>query len=87
MTWSLTMKKNVMPKTLVLFNPKTEPSIEPYQVLPLQVIVDLSVMALNGDTTLSKAPELDLHHQLKFNVLSRILIEGGSYYPAKHQLA
>ena len=36
----------------------------PYRVLPLRVKVDLGVMAMKEYSTLPKAWELDLHHQM-----------------------
>ena len=40
-------------------------SIWPYQVLPLQVRVDLGAMAMKGYSSFPKAPELlEPHHQI-----------------------
>ena len=44
----------------VLFDSKTGP----YQMLPLQVRVDLRAMAINGYSAFPKAPGLELHHQI-----------------------
>ena len=43
----------------------TDPLLSPYQVLLLQVIVDLGEMAMKGYTTFPKAPALlEPHHQI-----------------------
>ena len=41
------------------------------QVLPLQIRVDLGIMAVNGYSTLSRSPELESHHQMQFSILPR----------------
>ena len=42
-------------------------------VLPLQVRVDLTVMA-KGYSTFPKAPELEFHYQIQFNVIPKALV-------------
>ena len=47
--------------SLVLFNPL----IGPYQVQPLQATVDLGAIAMEGCSTIPKAPTLlEPHHQI-----------------------
>ena len=57
----------------------------PQQVLPLWVRVDLEVMAIKGYSTLPKAPELELNHQMQYSIISRTL--GGSYPSVERQSA
>ena len=40
----------------------------PKQILRLRVRVDPGVIAMKGYFTLSKYPELELHHQMQFSV-------------------
>ena len=44
-------------------------------VLPIRVWMNLGIMAMKGYSTLYKAPELELHHQMGFCLIPRILIE------------
>ena len=45
--------------------------MESQQVLQLQVRVDLGVITIKGYSTLTRAPKVDLNHQMQFNVTSR----------------
>ena len=49
-------------------------------VLPLQVRVDLRAVVMKGYSTFSEVPKLEPHHQIQFSVISRILVEGRSYF-------
>ena len=42
-----------------------------WQVLPLRVRVDLRVMEMNEYSEFPEFPELELHHQMQFNVIHR----------------
>ena len=44
------------------------------QVLPLQVRVDLGVMAIKTDSTLPSFPDQELHHQMQLNVIQILLV-------------
>ena len=48
--------------------------MRPLHVLPLQVRVNLEVMATRGYFTHPKAPELESHHQIQFIFIPRTLI-------------
>ena len=41
----------------------------PFQVLSLRVRVDLGVIAMKGNFTLSKSPELETHHKIEFGII------------------
>ena len=45
--------------------------MEPKQVQPIQVEVDLGVMGMKEYATFSKAPGLEPHHQLQLSVIPR----------------
>ena len=47
--------------------------MEPQQVLPFRVRVDLGVMVLRRYFTLLKSLELELHHQMQYRVIPRTL--------------
>ena len=42
--------------------------------------MDQTGLAIKGYSTFSKAPGLELHHQMQFSVKLRILVEG--FYPS-----
>ena len=42
------------------------------KIIPLQVRVDLEIMAMKGYSTLPRSPELEPHHQMHFIVIPRI---------------
>ena len=54
--------------------------MELYQVLSLQVTVDLRVIAMKY-STLTRSPELDPYHQMQFSIIPRIslFLDGGVY--------
>ena len=58
--------------------------MEAKQVLQLEVGVDQGVMAMKGYRTFLKALELEPHHQIQFNVISRTLVGGeqSTYFTA-----
>ena len=43
----------------------------PSQVLPLQVRIDLRVMAMKGYSILLRPPEMEPHNQMQFSVILR----------------
>ena len=50
------------------------------KVLPMLINVDPRVMAMKGHCTFPRSPELKLHHQMHFSVITRILLlQRGSY--------
>ena len=54
--------------------------MEPQQVLPLCVRVDLGVMTVKWYFILPRASELESHHQIQFSAIPRIVlfvVEGG----------
>ena len=48
--------------------------MEPEQVLPLWVRVDLGVMAMKAYSTLPIFPELEPHYQVQFSVITRTFL-------------
>ena len=57
----------------------------PQQALPIQVRVDLGVIAIKRYSTFFEASRLDLHHQMQFIIMPKILIEVGSYSSTEMQ--
>ena len=57
-----------------------DPQIGCFQVLPLQVRVNLRAMAMRGDSTLPKAPRLKPHHQIVFCHIQDICYEERRFY-------
>ena len=46
----------------------------PKQVILIQIRVDLELMAMKNYSTFDRAPGLERHHQMHFNVISRTLV-------------
>ena len=59
------------------------PLIEPYQVLPLRIRVDLGVMAMKGYTAFAKvSPLLDPHYQMVYFHIQDTCCEVEEFYPS-----
>ena len=54
--------------------------MRPQQVLPFQVRVNLEVIAIKGNSTLSRASELEPHHLMNLVLYLGHPLFGGMYY-------
>ena len=52
--------------------PRSDPSMEPQQILLFQVWINRGLMAMKGYSTLSRSSELEPHHQMQCSVISTI---------------